>query len=241
MGLTLDGNTGVISGKPTQAGPFTVTVTATDRTSSANGGPFQSAPKSLSLTVAPPTVTVTTASLINARVQTNYSAKLGASGGSAPYSFTATGLPQGLSLNAGTISGTPTQAGPFTVTIFATDNTSSANGGPFKSALQTLTLTVAPPTVTVATVSLPTGSKGTSYAAPLAAFGGTGSYSFTATGLPQGLSVTGGAISGIPTQSGTFPVTITATDSTPQANGGPFQSVPRSLTLAIAAGKPVSS
>jgi predicted extracellular nuclease len=49
---------------------------------------------------------------------------LAASGGTAPYSFTATGLPAGLTLAAGSdqITGTPTTAGSTTVTVSATDD-----------------------------------------------------------------------------------------------------------------------
>src|SRR6201999_3409353 len=54
---------------------------------------------------------------------------LSASGGTAPYSWTATGLPAGLSINAsnGVISGTATTAGTSSVTVTATD--SASHGG----------------------------------------------------------------------------------------------------------------
>ncbi|WP_436496303.1 M14 family zinc carboxypeptidase [Actinokineospora sp. HUAS TT18] len=54
-----------------------------------------------------------------------------ASGGTAPYSWSATGLPAGLSINAtnGTISGTPTAAGTSNVTVTATDSSSPAKSG----------------------------------------------------------------------------------------------------------------
>ncbi|WP_117213580.1 trypsin-like serine protease [Allorhizocola rhizosphaerae] len=53
-----------------------------------------------------------------------------ASGGTAPYTFTATGLPPGLSISSsGTVSGTPTTAGSYNVTVTATDSSSPAKTG----------------------------------------------------------------------------------------------------------------
>src|SRR5215475_7616398 len=55
-------------------------------------------------------------------VGTAVSLTLSASGGTPPYTFSATGLPTGLSIStSGTISGTPTTAGTFTVTATVHD------------------------------------------------------------------------------------------------------------------------
>ncbi len=74
-----------------------------------------------------PVVTVNPGTLPNGTVGSAYSQTITASGGTAPYSFAVTNgaLPAGLTLaGSGTISGTPTTAGTFTVTIRGTD----ANG-----------------------------------------------------------------------------------------------------------------
>ena len=52
---------------------------------------------------------------------------LSATGGTAPYTWTATGLPPGVSVSSsGTVSGTPTTAGTYNVTVTAT----AASGAP---------------------------------------------------------------------------------------------------------------
>jgi Zn-dependent metalloprotease len=74
-------------------------------------------------------------------VGTATSLTLSASGGTPPYSFSATGLPAGLSINAstGVISGTPTTAGTSTVTATVRDSAATQ-----ASASQTFTWTINP-------------------------------------------------------------------------------------------------
>jgi len=237
-GLTLNPSTGEISGTPTQAGTFTVNVTATDSTSAANGGPFTSPAVGLSLVVAPPTITVTTSPLPTGTFNENYLAPpVTVAGGTAPYTFTATGLPIGLEINAtnGSVFGAPMQAGTFTVAITATDSTTAANGGPFSATSANLPLVVGPPTITISNTSLPNAVYGRSYSPDLFASGGLGGYTFSASGLPPGLSISGttGKIVGVPTQTGTFSVILTATDSTKPEYGGPFTSDSVTLPLKV--------
>jgi Zn-dependent metalloprotease len=54
-----------------------------------------------------------------------------ASGGTSPYSFSATGLPAGVSISAssGQVSGTPSAGGTFSVTVNVTDSSSPAKSG----------------------------------------------------------------------------------------------------------------
>jgi Zn-dependent metalloprotease len=70
------------------------------------------------------------------------SVALSATGGTTPYTFSATGLPAGLSINAssGVISGTPTTAGTSTVTATVTDSASPTHA----TASTTFTWTIAP-------------------------------------------------------------------------------------------------
>lgn len=69
----------------------------------------------------------------------------------------------------------------------------------------------------------PQGTVGISYNTVLTVTGGTTPYHFSGSGLPSGLSLnaTTGSITGVPSSSGTFPVTVTVTDAgtdTAQAN-----------------------
>jgi hypothetical protein len=68
--------------------------------------------------------------------------------------------------------------------------------------------------LSVATMSLPEGTAGMSYLAAVSASGGVGRYSWTATGLPAGLSMAAdGTISGFPSATGTSSITVHVTDS----------------------------
>jgi O-glycosyl hydrolase len=130
-------------------------------------------------------------------------------------SYSATGLPAGLSINSSTglISGTPTATGTSNVTVTATD-TAGASG----SASFTWTINPNGNTVTVTNPGNQTGTAGTAVSLPIqatdSAAGQTLTYS--ATGLPAGLSINSstGAISGTPTATGNSSVTVTATDTT---------------------------
>jgi large repetitive protein len=81
-----------------------------------------SADATVTITVTAPTLTITPSTLSEAQVGSSYSETLSASLGTAPYTFTASGLPGGLTLSDdGTLSGIPEEAGDFTVTVTATD------------------------------------------------------------------------------------------------------------------------
>ncbi len=172
--------------------------------------------------IAPPDLTPTTTNLPDGAVNAPYSANLTASGGVKPYTWTVTGLPEGMTVNAaGTISGTPSAAGKFSVTA----NVKDAQG---KSATQTLSIIIAPAAITITSTTLAGATVGTAYAVTLAAGGGTPPYLWSATGLPAGLTISaGGAISGTPTTPGSFTIAATVKDST-------GISVTKSLPLTIA-------
>ena len=120
-GLSINLNSGRISGAPTAAGQYTIGITATD----SNG---VSASQNFTVTIAtgtrPVTIGLTPGSLPNGTVGVAYGpVNMVASGGTAPYLWSATGLPAGVAINAssGAISGVPTTAASYTPAITATD------------------------------------------------------------------------------------------------------------------------
>ena len=171
------------------------------------------------LVVTTPSATAT--SLPTGTVGAQYNFQPAASGGTTPYTWTATGLPAGLTVTNGAITGTPTTAGTFTVTLKVTDSTSP----PLSATSQSLTLTVNPVPPPPLTVSCNpqsgTYTAGTAYSTLCTASGGTSPYTWSFSNLPSWL--TPSATSGTTiTLSGTLPaappslyvVTVTLTDST---------------------------
>jgi serine protease len=130
--------------------------------------------------------------------------------------FSATGLPTGLSISpAGVISGTPTAAVlNQSATVAATDTTGATGSATF-------TWTVNAPggnTVTVTNPGSQTSNTGTAVSLQIHASDSQPGQTLTygATGLPAGLTIntTSGLVSGTPTTGGSSSVTVTARDTT---------------------------
>ena len=112
-GLSFDATTLTISGTPTVAGTFPVTITASN-------GIEPDASVTLNLAVTTEAPVITTESLPNGKVGKAYSATIEATGIPAP-TISVGVLPDGLTFDAttNTISGTPTEAGEASVTVTA--------------------------------------------------------------------------------------------------------------------------
>ncbi len=111
---------------------------------------------------------------------------------------------------SGVLSGKPTHAGAFAFTVMASDKYGYAG-------LVDYSVTITAPTIHIAPATLPPGTLAQRYAAKLTSNGGGGPYKLAVVGgaLPPGLTLAAagaGAIGGRPTSTGSFPVTIQATD-----------------------------
>jgi Putative Ig domain len=180
----------------------------------------------------PSALTITSSAMPTARLQTTYQASLAATGGKPPYTWSiATGtLPNGLSLTAstGTISGVPAQSGNSSFVAQVEDSSSPAN-----LSEQGMTIEVATSTgLAILTSSLPSGAIGNAYSITLSSTGGTTPIKWLISSgqLPAGLTLNkaAGAISGTPTQSGSFQFSVQATDSS-----SPSQTATQELSLVI--------
>lgn len=201
-GITLSGG-GTLSGTSTTPGTYTFDVTATD----ANG---DSKTVTISLTIVAEPLDFSPTSLSNARNGFAYSESFVATGGVAPYTFTASGaLPIGMGLASdGTLSGTPaTAAGPYTFDVLVTDNVGTTMS-------RSYTLNVDPASMGIAPAFMPQGTVGATFSTQLFTTGGAGTYAYTITAgaLPPGITLLGDTVSGTPTATGTFNFTVTATD-----------------------------
>ncbi len=132
----------------------------------------------------------------------------GTGGTGGPYTFSATGLPAGLTMSStGTISGTPSVTGAFTYTVTVTDN--AGHSGSVNCSITV----IPPPSAACIAITAIEGVPITPVT--MTGTGGVGGpYTFSATGLPTGLTMSStGTISGTSTVSGTFTYTVTVTDS----------------------------
>jgi putative Ig domain-containing protein/centrosomal CEP192-like protein/Ig-like domain-containing protein len=228
-GLNLNSSSGQITGTPRTAGTFTFMAQVTDSSPTPQIATASAAVLTLQL------LQITTTSLPDPEVQTNYSVTLMASGGMTPYvwSISSGSLPPGLTLDSstGVISGVPMSTGSYAFTVEVSDPPSA----PQKSS-RNLNAKVQPK-LQVTTNNLPTGQPQVAYSAALTASGGTTPYSWSISSgaLPIGLTLgsSNGFISGTPTQSGTFSFAAQVGDSA-------GHTAQQALSIQVAAPSPFS-
>ncbi|MEO6326575.1 MAG: putative Ig domain-containing protein, partial [Thermoanaerobaculia bacterium] len=216
--VTLNPVTGVLSGSNPLTGTYPITITATDP-----GGCSGSVSYVLVIKCAATSITVSASPLANPGIlpggqvsQTYSQSTFSASGGASPYTYTGFGLPIGLSINGSTglLSGTPSagQQGVYHVTVVANDNAGCPGSVTYDLYIAG---PAACPSITMpATIS--NGDVNSAYSDTVAATGGTApmQYLITSGALKPGLSLNSatGAITGMPTTTGPWTVTISAVD-----------------------------
>jgi hypothetical protein len=206
-GLSIDAATGLISGTATTAYSGTVIVAAADATG---------AQASVSFTwTAANTIYMYSPGRQQTKPDTAVKLQLTASEYTAgqTLTYTATGLPPGLSIDSATglISGTTMSAlGTYSVTVTATDTSGSTASTTFAWAIENL--------ITVTAPSSEQAFVGTAVNVPVAATDSAAgqALTFSATDLPAGLSIdpASGLISGTPTTLGAVTADVMATDGT---------------------------
>lgn len=198
-GVTL--SDGAISGTPSAPGSYTVTLAGDQDVV-------------LSFEVEPRTPVITAPSLSVLTEDDAVSESFTATDGIAPYAWTVLSgaLPTGLTLASdGALTGTATSPGSFSAVI----QVEGADGG---TRTTSLTVTVEPIPLSIATTTVASATGDQAYSAVLSVTGGISPYTWdVASGvLPTGVTLsTDGTLSGTPTQSGAFNFVARVTDTQP--------------------------
>ncbi len=231
-GLNLDPATGQITGTPTSAGVYTLTIRGTNAANTASQTIQITVVSTLPLALSyatPQVFPAGTAIASQAPVLVQATAGI-----TSTFAVTSGSLPAGLTLNAdGTVTGTPTTPGVYPFSITATNGSRTA---------------VASATYTVT----PVGSLGLNYVTPqtftagLAAAtqsaalinptpGVSTTYAVSIGSLPPGMSLNAGTgdITGTPTTPGVYPFSVTATNGTRTATSSPTYTIMSAAALSL--------
>jgi len=203
-GLTLDAQTGIISGRPTQIGTFIFGVKVTDFN-------FNFAIKDFELSVENINMVILPSEVPDGTINITYpTTTFAAQGGTSPYNFTIQQgtIPTGLTFDNGILSGKPTVSGSFLFKIRATDADNNIKDEDYTMVIGSVAIFVAPNTIPDGTVTAP-------YSATFTASGGAAPYTFRlfSGGLPTGLSLSNASITGTPTAFGIWTFSIEARDA----------------------------
>ncbi len=228
-GLSFGASNGTLYGTPTSAATVLFDLDIVDAGGQASSATF-------ALVIAPPPggpPLISTASLPPATVGVGYGVTITAVEGSAPLSWSAdvTALPPGISFAAGAarLHGSPLAVGNWTFNITVTDSQARSDTRQF-------TLRVLPLMrgITIVPLDLQPGELGIAYLTGALTFTGvnvSNDVRWSATGLPAGLTLgaTSGILSGVPTEAGTFNLTVRAYDN---VNAGVEAQVAAQLVIA---------
>lgn len=204
---------GIISGTPSAAGSFTFSVVAKD-----SGDPTQSqAEQTYSLEISSYGMEIAPdPALISGKVREPLSIKFSATGGEAPYKWSASGdLPKGLTLDAttGTLSGTPSELKTGAIMVRVSD----ATGFP---STRSIPISITTDPVEIIHEPAPEAHSGADFKWSFQIKGGLSprplrldSESTLPPGLYLSFNATSARIQGKPRSEGTFPFTLLAEDA----------------------------
>ena len=218
----LNATTGAITGTPQDSGSTTITLTATGL-----GG--TSAATTVSISVAMGAPIITSGQTLAGKVGVAFSAtpSLTDAVDRPATSWSATGLPAGIAINAttGAIAGTPTAKG-----VFAVNFTATGSGGTSGSTSVAFTISEGAPIITAGQTA--TSLLGVAFTKTFSLTDSANRpvTSWSATGLPSwaALNATTGAITGTPQDRGTTTITLTATGL-----GGTSAATTASISVAV--------
>ena len=208
-GMTLNPQTGSISGTPTTAGAYSFHVGVTDMPLPDQGG------QDFAISITPDnggvhvSVSPMSAVLLSSQTQAFTATVTGTDNSSVSWSASAGSITQQGMFTA------PAVTAAKTVYVTAVSNADSKQHS-------VATITVEPPNgqkLAITNGNLSDGQLGNAYIAAFAAMGGTLPYSWAISGnLPPGLTLTqnNGELSGMPGSTGTFSFTVTVTDALAQ-------------------------
>jgi uncharacterized repeat protein (TIGR01451 family) len=201
----------VVSNPATPAGACTAQPNP-GATATADGG--LSVTDTGSLTCTPPPVTATCVSIVAIAGTPITPVIMTASGGVGGYTFSASGLPTGLTMStSGTISGTPSVFGIFSYTVTVRDSNGNTGTTNCSVTVQAGGI-IAPLSLACGNSSV---SVGGAYSSSLVANGGVSPYTFSIAGgaMPATFSLNGstGAITGTAGTAGTYTFTAQVVDS----------------------------
>lgn len=220
-GLELNATTGVISGTPSSAGSVATVLKVADSTTS----------KLLPIVLNVVEQVSIVGTLPTGVEGTLYNETLAITGGSGTLVVKSIGenTPSWLTVTASTsgvnFSGTPTTTGTTSFGITLSDD--------YGAKLSTLSLTIdAVLTLAYAQADVTT-ATGANITNAATALGGNGSYTYTATGLPEGMSLDAatGTLTGSPTVNGTFPIIVTVSSGSQTATATVTVNVVSPVTL----------
>lgn len=154
-----------------------------------------------------------------------YEHRVEAYDGAEPYSWSATGLPDGISIDpeTGVLSGTPTASGG-SITVTVTDSNARTD-------VLATSLRIAAESLSIARPTLPSATHNLTYRASVGLKGGNPPYTaeVVSGALPYGVTVDEkGIIAGVPFETGDFSFTVRFSDSS-----SPADSITQSLSLTV--------